>query len=128
VTKNSNFSNQIKWYLSYEVLFFELADKSPQTGILVWENLVLICANDPEEAFKKATDHGRLSEEELLINDERGFCKFKGIRKLVPIYEDLNDGAELEWHEFELSPKQMESLIPQKEELQAFQSLTDFVK
>ena len=123
-----NFSNsiQIKWYISYEILVFEKDDTKLQTAFLVWENLILIEADSPEEALDKAISHGKLSGEELLIDDEKGYCRFKGIRKLVPIYDELVDGVEIEWHEFESTKDQLRRMIPPKKKLQAFQPLTNF--
>ena len=127
MTTKTIHSSEIKWYLSYEILCFEYEKKKDtQEEILVWENLILIQANDPERAYLKAVNHGRLSEEKLLINDKKGLCKFKGIKKLVPIYEELSDGSEIEWREYEFTKDKLRKMIPPKKKLQAFQPLTDF--
>lgn len=123
MSKNSAMYDDVKWYLSYEVLYFELADPSAQQDYLVWENLILIHANDPEEAYEKAVRHGLASEEEVRINGQEGYCRFKGLKKLIKIYEEIEDGAEIEWREYELSKVAIEALIPPKQELHAFQPL-----
>jgi hypothetical protein len=116
----------VKWYISYEILTFDYEDTSLQGEYLVWENLILIRADDPDKAYAKAIEHGKSSEDEVTINEKTGFCKFKGIKKLVPVYEELEDGAEIEWREYELPPDELKALIPIKEELQAFHALTNF--
>lgn len=115
---------QIEWYLSYEVLYFEYEDRSLQEEYLVWENLILIKADSPEVAYKKAIRHGKDSEGELQINGHKGYCRFKGLKKLVPIYEEIEDGAEIEWREYQLPKKSLEKLITPKKNLQAFLPLT----
>jgi hypothetical protein len=122
----SAYQPTIRWYISYEILAFEYKDAHLQSEFTVWENLILVRADSPDEAYVKAVEHGNLSEEEVTINEKPGFCRFRGIRKLVPIYEELDDGAEIEWREYELGKDRLEALIPAKEELQAFQPLTDF--
>lgn len=116
---------EIKWYLSYEVLYFEYEDSKLQEDYVVWENLILIEADSPEKAYRKAVEHGKLSEGELRINEKKGFCKFKGLKKLIPIYEEIEDGCEIEWREYEASKKELNKLVGSKRKLQAFLPLTD---
>lgn len=111
---------KILWYLAYEILYFEYADVTLQDDYLVWENLRLINAETPEIAYEKAIRYGKDSEEELEINESKGYCKFLGLKKLIPIYEDFEDGAEIEWKEYEVSKSKLAGLIVPKEELQAF--------
>jgi hypothetical protein len=110
----------IGWYICHEILYFELADPSEQQEFLVWENLILIRAQNPEEAYQKAMQHGSYSEEEVTINGKKGYCKFKGLRTLMPIYEEIEDGAEVEWMEYNVSKEKLETLVEPKGKLQAF--------
>lgn len=47
--------------------------------------------------------HGRDSEEEIRIDDKKGFHRFIGLKDLMLVYDDLEDRAELEWYEMELT-------------------------
>ncbi len=123
MSNNSSMYDDIKWYLSYEILYFELDDPSTQQDYVVWENLILIKADNPEEAYEKAMKHGFLSEGEVKINDQKGRCRFKGLKKLIKIYEELEDGAEIEWRKYELSKAELEAVIEPKQELHAFKPL-----
>ncbi len=87
---------------------------------MVWENLVLINARTAEQAYRKALKHGRLSEEKVRINGDEGYCKFKGLRDLVLIYNDLEDGAELEWHDMRLNSAELNRIAKPKARLHAF--------
>ncbi len=120
---SSTLYGDIKWYLAYEVLYFELAEPSVQQEYEVWENHVLIKADNPDEAYEKAMQHGFDTEHEILINGQKGYLKFKGLKKLVKIYEDLEDGSEIEWFEYSLDKGKLDALVPMKEELHAFQPL-----
>lgn len=114
-----------RWYLSYEILYFEYDDPafSRQQDLLVWENLILIEAADSEEAYQKAVQHGLDSEGEVKMNGRKGFCKFKGLKDLIKIYDDLEDGAEIEWREYKIDREDIETLIKSKQELHTFQPL-----
>ena len=114
-----------KWYIAHELLCFDTNTK--KTGgrikkhkLVVWENLVLIKARSPEEAYRKALKHGRLSEEKVEIDGEDGYCRFKGLKDLVLIYDDLEDGAELEWHDLRLSVSELRRTSKRKKQMQAF--------
>jgi hypothetical protein len=110
----------VRWYLAYEILYMEADGDTENDDRLIWENLILIEAADPEEAYIKATKHGLDSEHEVTVNGRKGRCKFKGLRELIKIYEPLDDGAELEWREFEAKPLELESLVKAKGDLHAF--------
>jgi hypothetical protein len=111
------------WYISHELLSFgtKKARGGPKGGkLVVWENLVLIRAKSPEEAYRKALKHGRLNEEKVKIDGEDGYCRFKGLKDLVLIYDDLKDGSELEWHDLRLDISKLRSLVKPKGQMQAF--------
>jgi hypothetical protein len=123
MNNNASVRDDGKWYLSYEILYYELTPPSEQEKYTVWENLVLIKADSPEEAFEKAMRHGSMSEGNVKKGDQRAVCKFKGLKNLIKIYEEIGDGAEIEWKEYELNRDKLESIIPEKERLHAFQPL-----
>lgn len=111
-----------KWYISHELLSFEGSSKRTSAGKkrIVWENLILIKARGPGEAYRKAVRHGRLSEGQVKIDGENGHCKFKGLRDLVLIYDPLQDGTEIEWHDLQLSQSQLARILKKKHQMQAF--------
>ena len=111
----------VSWYLSREIIYFEFADQTDQDEYQVWENLILINAQSPEEAYQKALKHGFDSEEEVTIDGRKGRSKFKGLKALVAVYEDIEDGAEIEWLEYVVEKDKLESLVKPKENLPAFQ-------
>jgi hypothetical protein len=111
----------VSWYLSREIIYFEFADQDDQDEYQVWENLILINAQSPEEAYQKALKHGSDSEGEVTIDGRKGRSKFKGLKTLVPVYEDIEDGAEIEWLEYVVEKDKLESLVTSKENLPAFQ-------
>jgi hypothetical protein len=110
----------VSWYLSREIICFEFADQTDQDEYQIWENLILINAQSPEEAYQKALKHGFDSEEEVTIDGRKGRSKFKGLKTLIAVYEDIEDGAEIEWLECVVEKDELESLVKPKENLPAF--------
>ena len=122
---NMSYSSELyktrKWYISHEILGFEKSNKNEVAEHLtIWENLILIRANDPEEAYQKSIAHGRLQEEPVEIDGEEGYCKFLGLKNLFLIYDQIEDGIELEWYEREISVNELSTIIKIKENLHAF--------
>jgi hypothetical protein len=111
----------VSWYLSREIIYFEFADQADQDEYQVWENLILINAQNPEEAYQKALKHGFDSEGDVTIDGRKGRSKFKGLKTLVAVYENIEDGAEIEWQEYMVERDELESLVKPKENLPAFQ-------
>lgn len=108
--------------MSHEILSFETSRmrRSAHIKRVVWENLILVNARGPKEAYRKALRHGRSNEGPVKIGDEDGHCWFKGLRDLVLIYDPLEDGTEIEWHELQLSSSQLDRLVRKKHQMQAF--------
>ena len=112
-----------KWYIAHELLYFDTkkaGDRPKKEKLVVWGNLVLIKGRSPEEAYRKALKHGRLSEEKVKIAGKDGYCKFKGLKDLVLVYDDLEDGAELEWHDLRLDVSELGRMTKRKRKMQAF--------
>ena len=112
-----------KWYIAHVLLYFDTKEtgyRRKKKKLIVWENLVLLKAKSPEEAYRKALEHGRLSEEKVKIAGKDGRCKFKGLKDLVLIYDDLKDGAELEWHDLRLDVSELGRMTKRKRKMQAF--------
>jgi hypothetical protein len=67
---------------------------SPTSRCLVWENTRLIRAKNREQAYRKALAYGRLGHPS---KTEGGEWRFAGISMLLPVYEEIEDGAEILW-------------------------------
>ncbi|HXJ35264.1 MAG TPA: DUF4288 domain-containing protein, partial [Candidatus Eisenbacteria bacterium] len=91
---------------------------------VAWENTVLVRARTREEAFRKAVALGRLSNgHEACDSDSkrRGAWRYEGLTELLPVYEKLEDGAEISWTEHSgRSVKKIKSLVKRKRDLGVF--------
>jgi hypothetical protein len=108
-----------KWYLAELVMEFDVAGERP----LVHVNTTLIRADSPDEAYQKARHFGEGGESEYTNTDGNSVrIKFRGLRNLLPIYETLEDGAEILYEEISgLSNAEISKLVRDKSELAIFQ-------
>jgi hypothetical protein len=96
------------WWIASYVQRFEWKGAKPVTARsrpLCWENTVILKARDREVAFRKATGLGQSSATgkwELLGDPpgRLGRWVFEGLTSLLPIYDPLEDGAEVLWFEY----------------------------
>lgn len=97
-------------------------DPDGNSRCLAWENTILIQASDRDLAYEKAISLA--SDNESTFSDEKGrtgHWVFEGLISLLPIYDELRDGAELVWEEHRnRTLKKVRSWIRQKHELEAF--------
>lgn len=117
----------VNWYVAHILLRFEFYDEVKENlnrRCKIWLNEILINAKSPSEAYKKAVKFGKLEEEsgEMWTETNRkGRWLFEGLTSLVPIYEELKDGAEISWTEYEnKSVKTAKSWVKPKDKLQVF--------
>lgn len=95
----------IGWYVvSYILRFVELdrEDKDDLDGrFLTWENTVIVKANDIDEAYDKTVAIAEEQTEPYKGGAEGVDVQwvFEGITEVLPIYEELEDGAEIMWAE-----------------------------
>ena len=93
------------WYVaSYVLRFVELdrADKDdPDARFLTWENTILVQAADLDEAYDKTVEIAMQHTSPYKGGQDRVDVQwlFEGITELLPIYEELKDGAEIMWAE-----------------------------
>jgi hypothetical protein len=89
---------------------------------VVHKNLVLVRADTPDEAHRKAIGLGQKSETSYRNPKDRlVHIRFRGVSKLDVMYEDLEDGAELTFEKHVgVVPEDIEQMIPPKERLQVF--------
>ncbi len=95
------------WWIASYIQRLEWKDARPVTHrskCLCWENTVILKARDREAAFLKATASAQSSATgkwELLGDPpgRPGRWVLEGLTSLLPIYEPLEDGAEVLWCE-----------------------------
>ena len=91
---------------------------STTSRCLVWENTRLICARNREQAYRKAITLGRLGHPS---KTKGGEWRFAGISMLLPVYEEIEDGAEILWTDHGLLPiRKIKKLIKTKPRLSVF--------
>jgi hypothetical protein len=84
----------------------------------VWENTRLIRARSRDEAFRKAMRLGQAGHPSETIGGE---WRFAGISMLLPVYEEIEDGAEILWNDRgRMSVKNIKKLVKSKRELSVF--------
>lgn len=116
----------VNWYIAGIMIRFEGNDENQNNvnrRCLVWENQHLIKAKNPDEAYKKALKIGKDSESEYVNTDgESVRWIFEGLTTLIPVYEELEDGAEIMWIKHEnKAVKTIRSRVKSKENLEVFQ-------
>src|SRR5262245_15731795 len=95
------------WWIAAYIERFELRSNGPVTPrskCLAWENTILVRAPNRERAYQKAVafasrDSTRRWRKYGEPPGQLGRWVFEGLTSLLPIYERLADGAELEWAE-----------------------------
>jgi hypothetical protein len=101
---NQNIS-PVGWYIgSYLLRFIEIEqvnNDDPEVRFLSWENTILVKANNLDEAYDKVVDHAKVETEPYKGGPNGVPVKwvFEGVTELLPIYEQLEDGAEIMWCE-----------------------------
>jgi hypothetical protein len=114
------------WWIAAYVERFEYDDEDKRNGnrrCFAWENTIILSAKDRDRAYEKAVQIGRRSEGHRAWNADgrEGQWKFEGLTSLVPIYEELVDGAEVLWREHKnVAVKTVRSLVPRRKELEVF--------
>lgn len=95
----------MRWYAAHVIVYFK-RKKEPQKRFLVWENIVLIRARTPDEAWEKAEKFGRQEESfddgTTRIGGHPCHVVFAGVRKVTECLESKNrptDGTELTYNE-----------------------------
>ena len=115
------------WWIASYLERFEYDDEDRSNlnrRCLAWENTILVKAQSREQAWQKAVAQGRLSEGNRGTNDatgRMGTWRFEGLTSLLPVYEKLDDGAELLWEEHSgRSVRSIRALAKKKAELGVF--------
>ncbi len=116
------------WWIAKYVLRAQWDDTpnpSPNSRCTAWENTIILEAPDREAAYEKAMRIAAEAAEANEFEDDqakrKGRFVLEGIASLLPIYEELCDGAEILWSEHEnKTVKRVRSWVRQKHELEVF--------
>jgi hypothetical protein len=104
----------VGWYIgTYLLRFTEVGYKknnSPEERFTSWENTVIVKAKDMNEAYAKIAKIGK-SHTKPYKGGPNGIpvqWMFEGLTELLPIYDALEDGAEVIWAEH--GPRKLKNL------------------
>ena len=108
------------WYAAHSIIYFQMTD-GQQDEFQVYENVFLVHADTPDEAWAKARKFARRDEgddsESLRVGDRPARRVYGGIRKVVSVCHErpdgqLGDGDEVTYSEFVLTDRAaLEKLI-----------------
>ena len=89
----------VDWYLVFALLKFKRDDESEKKIEYehLWENTYLVRANHPTVAFDKGLKIAKKDEELIEFKGEKGQWVLVGIKQVLPVYENIEDGSELFW-------------------------------
>jgi hypothetical protein len=115
----ANIPENVKWYLAE--LVEEIKIEGERENV-IHNNLVLIYANSPEEAYEKAMARGKeVSDTYENPDGKHVTVTFRGLSDLNVILDELEDGAEIAYEEMTgLSESEIAEMLPPKEQLSVF--------
>lgn len=105
----------VGWYIgTYLSRFIEIGDSSnsdPEAKFASWENTVLVKASDLSEAYDKVEKIGMEHAEPYKGGREAIDVQWEymGVVNLLPIYEEIEDGAEVMWGSN--NPRKLKNLV-----------------
>jgi len=111
---NDKNKSPVGWYVgSYLIRFIELENgdnDDTEERFTSWENTIIVKACDLDEAYNKVIDFAKMD-----TNPYRGGPDgvpvqwvLEGVTELLPIYNELEDGAEIMWAEH--APRKLKNL------------------
>ena len=114
----------VGWYVgAYLIRFIEIEEAGNfdlEKKFLSWENTVIVRANDLDEAYEKIEQIAKSNTKPYKGGPEGIPVQwvYEGITELLPIYEELEDGAEIMWGErHPRKLKNLRKLILSREDL-----------
>ncbi len=91
---------------------------TPRSRCVVWVNTRIIQAKDRNAAFAKTMRLGRIGRPSETLEGE---WRFAGISMLLPIYDPLEDGAEVLWDDYGSIPaSKIKSMVKTRKQLAIF--------
>jgi len=115
------------WWIATLVERYELFDEDKSNlnrRCTAYRNTTLIKARDRNEAYRKAMALGELGTDTVCgpAKGRQGHWVFEGLASLLPIYDKLEDGAEIIWEKAEnITVRTVKAGIRQKKALECFQ-------
>jgi len=108
-----------EWYVADLVEEIHVAGRKRQT---IYVNTVLIKADSPEAAFKKALRIGKSGNTKYKNTyGEQVSCRFHGLRELNVVHEPIEDGCELFFRSKpNMTPEGIERMVSKKSDLAVF--------
>jgi Domain of unknown function (DUF4288) len=106
---------------------------NPRRRCLAWENTIIFQARDREAAYRKAIRLGRNGNTRTwyrtgLNGQGKARWVFEGLTDLLPVYDDLEDGAELFYRaHHSRSVATIKKLVKPKRSLSVFRDAQDAV-
>jgi hypothetical protein len=117
----------VGWYVASYLERFEFPDEDTSNEdrrCRAWENTIIVKAGDPEEAYQKAIEQATLSQDSEWTRVDGlkgGRLVFEGLTLLLPISDEIEDGAEILWRDYpNYKVKTIKKMIRSKEDLEAF--------
>lgn len=101
---------------------------SESSRCTAWENTIIFKAKNRDSAYSKAVRLGSLNKSTFSdTTDKRtGRWVFEGLTSLLPIYDELEDGAEILWRDHSgRTLKRVRAMVKKKSELEAFDDAAD---
>jgi hypothetical protein len=113
------------WVASYLTRAVWNDDPKPRktSRCLTWEDTIILKATDREHAYKKALSRAAKSCSNFADSKNpkrKGRWVLEGLTSLLPIYEELADGAEIYWAEHNITPRGIRKRVKKKRELECF--------
>lgn len=112
--------NHTGWWVFCEVQRWVATgnDGKLQKRFPVWENTRLVRARGREQAYKRAL---KLANEGMPSQTHGGEWQFVGLSSLLPVYDELDDGAEILWTDHgSIGMEKLKRLVKVKDKLPAF--------
>lgn len=108
-----------KWYVA-EIIMECQVEGNPRNVVHI--NIVLVRADSPEEAFEKAEELGCDEEDSYFnTNDQKVTFRYRGLRELNVIHDELEHGAELMYEKkVGVQEDELQEMISLKSDLSVF--------
>jgi hypothetical protein len=113
----------VGWYVGSYILRFVELDESgnhdEESEFLVWENTILIKAENISEAYDKLETEANEHTEPYKGGEEGVPFQwiYEGITELVPIYDKIEDGAEIMYAEYHNKLKRIKKKVLSKDDI-----------
>ena len=113
------------WIASYieRAVWDDARRPSASSRCTAWENTIIFKAKDRDSAYSKAVRLGSSNKSTFsdAAGKKTGRWAFEGLTSLLPIYDELEDGAEVLWRDHSgRTLKRVRAMVKKKSELEAF--------